>query len=302
MTVRSIRRTEIRQFAELSENPTRTEEVMVEMFDDCRSCPQWCFVADEDDRFIARVGFWILPSIISTFHVGWLQLPWSGSYLETGREFWSQVLGLVRSYGATSVESAIDSDVNHVGRRRKFYRAVGFPLIQQKWEYIWRREDRLPRTGPRLVYRDLNSVGTDAFIKAIERVTEGTLDREDRLARKEDTPAGAARSYFGILKDIDYTPGRWFLAFDRKHALVGLIAPQMLNDKVGAVNYIGVVPEQRGKGYVNDLIARGTMILSDCGAQQVIASIDFKNTPMIAAAVRAGFKREVSTSIYRLRL
>jgi RimJ/RimL family protein N-acetyltransferase len=302
VTVRSIRRTEIRRFAELSENPTRTEEVMVEMFDDCRSCPEWCFIAEQDDKVIARVGFWVLPSIISTFHVGWLQLPWRGDYLETGEEFWSRVLELVRGYGATSVESAIDSDVSHVSRRRRFYRAVGFPLIQQKWEYIWRRGNPLPRAGRRLVYRDLNSVGTDAFIEAIERVTEGTLDREDRLARKEDTPAGAARSYFGILKDIDYTPNRWFLAFDKKGALVGLIAPQMLNDTVGAVNYIGVVPRERGNGYVNDLIVRGTAILNDCGAQQVIASIDFKNTPMIAAAVRAGFKRDVSTSIFRLVL
>jgi len=300
--VRSIRRAEIRRFAELSENPTRTEEVMVEMFDDCRSCPQWCFIAEESEDVIARVGFWVLPSIISTFHVGWLQLPWAGNYMETGKEFWSQVLGLVRSYCATSVESAIDSDVKHVGRRRRFYRSVGFPLMQQKWEYIWRRGSPLPRPGRRLDYRNLDAVGADAFVKAIERVTENTLDREDQLARRQETPAAVARSYFGILKDIDYTPSRWFLAFDPKRTLVGLIAPQMLNDKVGAVNYIGVVPEQRGKGYVNDLIARGTMILSDCGAQQVIASIDFVNTPMIAAAARAGFKREVSTSIYRLVL
>jgi hypothetical protein len=76
----------------------------------------------------------------------------------------------------------------------------------------------------------------------------------------------------------------------------------MLNDRVGAINYVGVVPEQRGKGYVNDLIARGTMILSDCGAQQVIASIDFVNTPMIAAATRARYRRGVSTNIYRLVL
>jgi RimJ/RimL family protein N-acetyltransferase len=248
------------------------------------------------------VGFWVLPSIISTFHVGWLQLPWAGNYIESGTEFWHQVLDLVRSYGTTSVESAIDSDAGNLNRRRRFYRSIGFPLIQQKWEYIWRRGKPLPRPGMRLIYRDLSSVGTDAFIQAIERVTENTLDREDRLARQEDTPAIAARSYFGILKDIDYKPGRWFLAFDRKQALVGLIAPQMLNDKVGAVNYIGVVPEQRGKGYVNDLIAQGTTTLNDCGAGQVIASIDFVNTPMIAAATRAGYKRDVSSDIYRLKL
>jgi len=300
--VRSIRRGEIGRFAALSENPTRTEEVMVEIFDDCRSCPEWCFIAEKGKEVVARVGFWILPSIISTFHVGWLQLPWTGGYLVTGKEFWGRVLELVRNYGASAIESAIDSDVKHVSRRRRFYRSVGFPLMQQKWEYTWRRGSPLGRPDRRLEYRDLGAVGVDAFVKAIERVTEKTLDREDQLAQQEETPAAAARSYLGILKDIDDTPSRWFLAFDRKHALVGLIAPQMLNDAVGAINYIGVVPEQRGKGYVNDLIARGTLILSDCGAQQVIASIDFVNMPMIAAAARAGYKREVSTGIYRLKL
>ena len=302
MTVRPIRRSEIRRFAALSENPTRTEEVMVEVFDSCRSCPEWCFIAEEDEKVIARVGFWILPSIISTFHVGWLQLPWTGSYLETGREFWGQVLELVRGFGATDVESAIDSDVKHVGRRRRFYRSVGFPLMQQKWEYIWRRGNSLGRPDRRLEYKDLGAVGADAFVEAIESIMENTLDREDQLARQQETPAAAARSYFGILKDIDYTPSRWFLAFDRKHALVGLIAPQMLNDGVGAINYVGVVPEQRGKGYVNDLIDRGTMLLSDCGAQQVIASIDFKNTPDDCRRSPGRDKREVSTDIYRLVL
>jgi RimJ/RimL family protein N-acetyltransferase len=302
MKVRSIRRTEIPLFARLSINPRRTEEVLVEMFEKCESCPEWCFVGLENRKAIARIGFWVLPSIISTFHVSWLELPWHEARFKTGAELWREVLPRVRNFGATHVESAIDSDDEHHRQRVGFYEFSGLPLIQEKREYVLQPGTAISEPRPGLVFRSVKEVGTDAFLRAIERVTKGTLDREDQLARREEEPEAAAQSYFGILKDIDYTPERWLLAFTQRGALVGLAAPQMLNDTVGAVNYIGVVPEQRGKGYVRDLLSKGTELLSRAGARRVIASIDLLNTPMIAAAVRAGFKPEVTSRIYRLKL
>ena len=301
MKVRSIRRTEIPLFARLSINPRRTEEVLVEMFEKCESCPEWCFVALENRKAIARIGFWVLPSIISTFHVGWLELPWRKDQFKTGAELWREVLPRVRNFGATHVESAIDSDDEHHRQRVRLYELLGLPLIQEKREYVLQPGTAISESRPGLVFRSVKEVGTDAFLRAIERVTKGTLDREDQLDL-EEKPESAARSYFGILKDIDYTPERWLLAFTRRGALVGLVAPQMLNDSVGAVNYIGVVPEQRSLGYVNDLLSKGTTLLRDAGARQIIASIDLLNTPMISAAIRAGFKPEVTSRIYRLKL
>jgi RimJ/RimL family protein N-acetyltransferase len=302
MKVRSIRRTEIPRFSCLSANPQRTGEVLVELFEACESCPEWCFIALNDRKVKARVGFWVLPSIISTFHVGWLEIPWQEPQFKTGAELWREVLPRVRDFGATHIESAIDSDDEHDRQRVGFYKSLGLPLIQEKQEYVWRGETSVSEPRPGLVFRSLREVGTDAFLQAIERVTRRTLDREDQLARREEKPEAAAKSYFGILKDIDYKPERWLLAFTRRGTLVGLTAPQMLNDTVGAVNYIGVVPGQRGKGYVSDLLGKGTALLRDAGAQRVIASIDLLNAPMIAAALRAGFKPEATSRIYRLKL
>jgi ribosomal protein S18 acetylase RimI-like enzyme len=252
--LRSIRRTEIPLFAHLSTNPRRTEEVLVEMFEKCESCPEWCFVALENRKAVARIGFWVLPSIISTFHVGWLELPWHEARFKTGAELWREALPRARDFGATHIESAIDSDDEHHRQRVGFYELIGLLLIQEKREYVLQPGTAISEPRPGLVLRSVKEVGTDAFLRAIERVTRGTLDREDQLARREEKPEAAARSYLGILRDIDDTPERWLLAFTRRGALVGLAAPQMLNDTVGAVNYIGVVPEQRGQGYVNDLL------------------------------------------------
>jgi len=302
MKVRSIRRTEISLFARLSTKPRRTEEVLVEMFEKCESCPEWCFVGLENRKATARIGFWVLPSIISTFHVGWLEIPWREARFKTGTELWREVLPRVRNFGATHIESAIDSDDEYHPRRVRFYEALGLPCIQEKQEYVWHTGTGVSEPRPGLVFRSLREVGTNAFLQAIECVTRGTLDREDQVVRREEKPGVAAQSYFDILRDIDYTPERWLLAFTRRGALVGLAAPQMLNDTVGAINYIGVVPGQRGKGYVNALLSKGTTLLRDAGARQVIASIDFQNAPMIAAAARAEFKPETSSRIYRLKL
>lgn len=301
MKVRSIRRTEIPMFACLSALPQRTEEVLVQMFEECESCPEWCFVALENRKVVARVGFWALPSIITTFHVGWLELPWDEPRFRAGAELWREVLPKIRDFGATHIESAIDSDDECHQQRVRFYESIGLPLIQEKQEYVWRLGIGISESRLGLVFRSLKEVGTDAFLRAIERVTRGTLDREDQLDL-EGKPESAAESYFGILKDIDYTPERWLLAFTPGGALVGLAAPQMLNDTVGAINYIGVVPERRGQGYVNDLLNKGTTLLREAGARQVIASIDLLNAPMIAAATRAGFKPEATSRIYRLKL
>jgi RimJ/RimL family protein N-acetyltransferase len=56
------------------------------------------------------------------------------------------------------------------------------------------------------------------------------------------------------------------------------------------IGYIGVVPEQRGRGYVDDLLAEGTAILAAQGAQVIKADTDTGNGPMAAAFARAGYQ------------
>ena len=69
----------------------------------------------------------------------------------------------------------------------------------------------------------------------------------------------------------------------------------------GTIGYIGVVPEQRGRGYIDDLLARGTATLLGGNDQAIEADTDVSNTPMADAFRRAGYDEFASRREYRWR-
>ena len=55
------------------------------------------------------------------------------------------------------------------------------------------------------------------------------------------------------------------------------------------VGFIGVVPEQRGHGYVDDLLGECTRLLVEHGAVRIVGGTDLTTSPMAAAFRRAGY-------------
>lgn len=51
----------------------------------------------------------------------------------------------------------------------------------------------------------------------------------------------------------------------------------------------GLAPEAWGHGYAYDLLAEGTHILVEQGAEVITAGTDLTNTPMAATFARAGY-------------
>ena len=71
--------------------------------------------------------------------------------------------------------------------------------------------------------------------------------------------------------------------------------------------YVGVVPEMRGRGYVDDLLATGTAILPDARAaggteKPLRVDTDVANAPMAAAFSRAGWTRFAEKREYAVDL
>ena len=54
------------------------------------------------------------------------------------------------------------------------------------------------------------------------------------------------------------------------------------------IAYIGVLPEHRGNGYVDDLLAAGTAAAQRAGFTRILSDVDTENHPMLAAMERAG--------------
>ena len=68
------------------------------------------------------------------------------------------------------------------------------------------------------------------------------------------------------------------------------------NDYNPIIAYLAVLPEHRGHGYINDILAEGTRILAQHQIPRIRASTDLGNIPMANAFQRAGyvnFEREI---------
>ncbi len=55
------------------------------------------------------------------------------------------------------------------------------------------------------------------------------------------------------------------------------------------VGYLGVVPEQRGRGLIDEILAEITRFHAAAGAERITATTDTVNVPMAAAFDRAGY-------------
>lgn len=139
------------------------------------------------------------------------------------------------------------------------------------------------------------------------RVPEGTLDREIREERERLGPRKAARGFFEAARMVRHDPSWWRLAYDgRSGDLAGLVMPAEPPGFL-TILYVGVVPEMRGRGYADDLLATGTVSLLGTRAEgetekPLRADTDVANAPMAAAFGRAGWARFAGRREYVLDL
>ena len=227
----------------------------------------------------------------------------SVDFLETGRALLGTALARLKETGATGVEHAIyDIYDPNPARQQELIEAVGFRQYQEKKRYVWQDPGAAVEVPGRLDYRTLASSGESAFTHAVERVTEATLDRQD-LARIEKSGIGeTARWYVQLLKESDFEPADWLLAYLADGRLCGLVVPKRLDDKEGAIDYIGVVPELRGSGYGLDLLKKGTALLQRKGFKTVVAETDSENRPFHAELERAGYRHHGTMRCFRCDL
>jgi RimJ/RimL family protein N-acetyltransferase len=127
------------------------------------------------------------------------------------------------------------------------------------------------------------------LLDLLQRINVGTLDAHARRDIERDGRGAAARTQ---LDDMNWMPAPrdwWRTASTPTGDLVGLVVPSR-NYEFAVIGYLGVVPEQRGHGYVDDLLAEGTAVLAAEGAEVIKADTDTGNAPMAAAFARAGYR------------
>jgi len=314
MHVRPVRADEIDLFVETAGAPKHRREVeqyLKSMFAAGSMRPQWCFVAEEEqgDRPLGRVAFWTLPGMEEPFALVLLDVPWDGDYTGIGTRLLEDVLGKARALGAEEIEHVVDDPPiqpqfqHHPEQRTELLGSVGFAFRRETGRFEW-QGGKPPAVPDRLRFRTLEEVGVDAFVEAMKIVSEGTLDREIRGERERLGAQVAAREFFDDARRVEHDPSWWRLAYTPEEHLAGLVMPAEPPGFL-SIFYVGVVPQMRGRGYVDDLLAAGTATLLEARMREgnekpLRDDTDVANGPMVADFGRAGRARLVGRREYAI--
>lgn len=288
-------------FTKLKEKRNQFKDTVEELYQKGFSFSEWCFILKKEDKIIGRVGFWT-PGENNAVIFG-LVLPWMSNIIfKLGQKLLRESFKSIQSQGVEYIESQLDTSENEIFvLSKKLYQQVGLKKINVKKRFELNIDDYNYTDNNRLKYKSLNDVEQNFFIKIIKEVTKKTLDKEDRLKVKKDGKLKAAIKRFSSLKSLDYSTNSWFIAY-YKSEIVGLVIPQVLSHNMGTINYIGVVPEKRGNGFVIDLLDKGIKNLIKRDINKIMADIDLENFPMEKALVKMDFNETKKLINYRKEL
>lgn len=306
LKIRPIVEEEAELFAALGSEPAQTArmiELLNRTWEKGDSRPEWCFVAEEEGKVAARLMYWAAPDRPEEVKLMAVRLPWEGEWKRVGKALLEESMKEMQKGGAKELQAYLSSGgEGQAEHQKELYLDAGLKEVQSKKRFELNLAGHVAQLEYRLTYRNMEEVGEKAYLEAIRRVTEGTLDRLDILGIAEKGAENAARHYLEVLKNIDHKPTWWQLGYDGEGKLAGLVVPQKISPEIGVVNYIGVVPEARGKGLVHDLLARATEILKAEDMRKIIADTDCENYPAIGSLEKGGFQFARSIFLFRKSL
>jgi RimJ/RimL family protein N-acetyltransferase len=260
--------------------------------------PEWTWVAQRGDRVVARAAWWGGPDDAHPYALDWFDLGPDDDRVSVGARL------LQRAHASGAVQAADGTLAQYhlflppdrhdpseiraaVDERIAAAAQAGLRPFVERLRFEWDRSVGVPASPDRLRF---DPVPDDAaLLDLLERINVGTLDAHARRDLDREGPAAAARIQ---LDDMNWMPAPrswWRTASTRDGELVGLVMPSR-NYQFPVIGYIGVVPEQRGHGYVHDLLVEGTAVLAAEGADVIRADTDTGNAPMAASFARAGYR------------
>lgn len=301
MKIRSIQAEDIAKFQEIgSDEGVKPTLNLQKWIDAGRTKLNWCFVVEESGVFVGRVIYGIFEEQPHDIKIWQFKIDKKANdFMEAGTELLKGSIALLKEAGFKTAEYHLYSNLaNEFEAYQSVLKNAGFELTQEKMNFE-ATEMKRSEKPQRLTYKTLQEVGETAFVKAIEQVTENTLDRDDIDSIAENGAEKAAQIYFDLLKDIEFNDTWWRLAYDSACELVGLVVPQKFDDETGAINYIGVVPSKRGNGYVHELVESASELMLQDGVETLIADIDVLNHPLEKALTELGYVNTRSLAIFK---
>ncbi|MFD7838946.1 GNAT family N-acetyltransferase [Streptomyces sp. NPDC059761] len=176
--------------------------------------------------------------------------------------------------------------VDAVAWRRKAAYEAGLTREIERLRYEWTPAAEAAEPTGRLVFRE----GTDEeFLDAFTRLSAGSLDLHTQNELRSMEAGQLARADFEFYLDCPGERSWWRLAHLPDGTLAGMAIPSATPYHRN-VGYLGVVPEQRGRGLIDEVLAEITRFHAAAGAERITATTDTVNAPMAAAFDRAGYE------------
>jgi RimJ/RimL family protein N-acetyltransferase len=256
--------------------------------------PDCCVLGLAAGAPVARAALWTPPAQPVPTDVVLIETDWSEEELSTGHALLARMHELAAELGADGLSHSVDSPPaapqyqEKEEARIRLLAGSGYELLRDglRWTYSSSTSGESPPR--RLTFRPLPEVGEDAFVAAIATTYQGTRDSWIIRLVEEHGRLGAARADFLDYEGMEHLPEWWELAYTDEGALAGVIMAAR-NPSSAVIAYVGVVPDQRGRGLAPELVRRGTERLLESGATEIRGDCDGDNVGMVKAFERAGF-------------
>ncbi|WP_033217127.1 GNAT family N-acetyltransferase [Kitasatospora phosalacinea] len=176
-----------------------------------------------------------------------------------------------------------------VAWRREAAGRAGLTDALERLRHEWTPGAGLPAPSGRLRFRP--EPDDEVFVDLFRRVLSDTLDATSRTAAAHLGTEAQARADVAFYRDgMPGDRGWWRTAHTPDGEPVGFTVPSR-NSASPVVGYLGVLPEHRGRGHAEEILAETTRILAaEAAAEHVRADTDLANTPMAAAFGRLGYR------------
>jgi RimJ/RimL family protein N-acetyltransferase len=270
-----------------------------------RRRPEWMWIALHGDHVLARIAWWGRLGDDTPFLLDIVDVDDSSAdRVDVGVRLLRTAMAEVVPPGARPPKYIRnvppDWREDETSRRVVEDRMValertGARMFVERLRFQWRPGTPLLEPRGRLRFRPVRD--TEEILTLMTLVLDGTLDAHSRddLARMSAREA-AVRHYEDELAHYRSPREWWRIATLPDGEPVGFVTPAR-NDYNPIIGYLAVLPEHRGNGYIDEILAEGTRILTAQDVPRIRAATDLGNTPMANAFQRAGYvnvEREIN--------
>ncbi len=261
--------------------------------------PEWTWLAVDGGEVLGRAVWWGPPDAGSPAQVDCLLVdPRVPNRVELGKQLLSAAHAAFRAAGAVDLpdyEQVLAPDFRAEPRvaaavawRELAVRRAGLTERLERVAMQWTAGSPVPAPSGDLSIEA--EPDDDVVLDALQWVAVGSLDVATRRGLAEFGPEKQAREDLDFFYAAAGARAWWRTAWTWHGRLVGVAIPSALDDGTRTVGYVGVLPEFRGHGYVDDLLGHVTRFHAAAGARRVVAATETANAPMVAALRRAGYR------------